>query len=522
MMRITTFMLFNQFANSLNKNLSKLGIVQQQLSSGKRLTKTSDDVIAARGAMAYKVSLSEIEQFNRNIDQGISTIAISENKMRAATDIINRVRELSVSESSDTSTAETRRITSFEVQNLYNELLDIANTKVQDKYIFSGFLTDTQPFNSSGSYVGDTGALEIFTGDGIKTRINITGDTAFSDNTKYVSADLTGETLSGNIRITAGSGTPLYLDTADVFSSATPEEIRDTINAPMSGSYDSTVPETVGTGTLTLQAGTGSPVTLTVTNANDEPSQIRDAINALNMGIEAGIFTDAAGNERLFFRPTTPGDAFSIEVSDSDGDDTDMTGLSALSHTYLKSNLTSNALGIEAFVINDSTSKRLLFAPNVPNTSYTIEVDENNNGNFADAADIDTAAPDGLALLYHASSATTNLNNSISFFSVVDHFKNSLVNNDAAGIRGSIFLLDGVIDSLVSTTADAGSRYKYLENQKNQLLDTEVAYRGSLAVLEDADIAKSAMEMTKIQSSLEAMRISSVKSLSQSLFDFLG
>jgi flagellin-like hook-associated protein FlgL len=97
-----------------------------------------------------------------------------------------------------------------------------------------------------------------------------------------------------------------------------------------------------------------------------------------------------------------------------------------------------------------------------------------------------------------------------------------LLNNDAAGIRGSIHLFDGVLDSLVNTTADVGSRFKYLDDQKNRLLDSEIQYRESRAIFEDADIAQVALEMTKIQTSLEAMRISSIKSLSQSLFDFLG
>lgn len=502
-------MLFNQFTNSLSKNLSKLGKSQVQLSSGKRLTKPSDDVIAARGAMAYKVSINKIDQFNRNIDEGMSMLGLTEIQLSASRNILNRARELAVAESNDTSTGDTREMTSYEIQNLFNELISIGNTKLKNRHIFSGYLSSTQAFDTSGVYQGDTNNLEVYISDGIKTGINITGDTAFSDNTKYISADLTGEILSGNIRITEGSGTPLYLDTGDAFTNASPEEIRDTINAPMTGFYDSSVSETIGTGTLTLKAGTGSPVTLTVDGTNNTPALLRNAINALNMGIEAGIFTDAAGNERLFFRPTTAGEAFTIEVSnDGDGEDTDSNGLSALLHTDLQSNLTATALGVEAFVINDTAGKRLLFAPTTPNTSYSITVSD------SDGNDTDTS---GLSRI-----ASTNLTGSISFFMIIDHMKNSLASNDTAGIQGSIFLLDGALDSNINTTADAGSRLKYLDDQKDRLEDNELSYRQSLSILEDADIAEVALEITKIQSTLEAMRISSLRSLSQSLFDFLA
>jgi len=517
-MRITTFMLFNQFTSSLSKKLSDMAKVQEQLSSGKRLTKPSDDIIATRGALAYTVSINEIEQFNRNIDEGISTLGNTENQLNSVNNLINRAREIAVSESNDTATAATRRVSSYEAQNLFNQLLDIGNAKLKDKYLFSGFLSGTKPFNTSGTYMGDSGNLEIYIANGLKAGINITGDTAFSDTTKQVS-DVLGNTAGmGTLRITTGSNNPVTIPIKDTATDASPEEVRDAINAPMSGFY--AVADTIGTGTLTLRAG-GSPVTLTVDASNNTPALLRDAINALNMGIEAGLATDTVSGEvRLFFRPTTPGTPLSINVSgDGDGDNKDTNGLSALLHTDLQSNLSTNALGIEAFVINDTAGKRMLFDSTTPNTSFTIEVDEDNNGSFADAADTDTT---GLSRIYHDPSASTNLTGSISFFTVLAHFKNSLANNDAAGIRGSIYLFDGVLDSLVNTTADVGSRFKYLEEQRDRLLDNKVQYLENRSVLEDADITQAAMEMTKIQTSLEAMRIASLQSLSQSLFDFLG
>jgi len=517
-MRITTFMLFNQFSNSLSKNLSQLAKVQQQLSSGKRLTKPSDDIIAARGAMAYKVSIGEVEQFSRNIDTGTSMLGNTENQLRSTNSLINRAREIAISESNDTATAATRSMSSYEVENIFDELLDIGNAKLNGKYLFSGFSTSTQPFNASGTYMGDSGSLEIYIASGIKTGINITGDSAFSDTTKQLSEVLGSTAGMGVLRITAGSGNPVSIPIKDAATDASPEEVRDAINAPMSAYYDIT--DTIGTGTLTLRAGTGTPVSLTVDSSNNTPALLRDAINTLNMGIEARLATDTvSGQVRLFFRPTTAGEPISIDVSgDGDGNNKDTSGLSALLHADLKSNLTVNALGIEAFVINDTAGKRMLFDSTTPNTSFTIEVDEGNDGSFADAADTDTS---GLSRIYHDPSTATNLTNSISFYMVLDHFKNSLSNNDDAGIRGSIYLFDGVLDSLVNTTADVGSRLKYMEEQKDRLLDNEIQYQESKSVLEDADIAQVALEMTKIQTALEAMRISSLKSLSQSLFDFL-
>jgi flagellin-like hook-associated protein FlgL len=412
-------------------------------------------------------------------------------------------------------------MTSYEVQNLFNELIDIGNTKLKNRYIFSGYLTDTRAYSTVGAYQGDSNNISTYISEGITSKINVTGDSAFSDSTKYISDDLTSETLTGSLSIVTGSNNAVIIPgSAYAFAAATPEAIRDTINAPMSDWY-ATAATTVGAGTLRVKIGNTDPVNVTVAAA-DTVSDVVTALNAVT-GLTAGLAyetTEAAGSRvKIFIRPTTSGDPVSIEIaSDADLDDNDDNGLSALLHTDVKSNLTENAIGIEAMVINDSSTKRLLFDPVVANTTYTIAVDEDGDGTFSEAAEIDTT---GLSQLYHVSSATTNLNNSISFHMVLDHLRISMANNDSIGIRQSIKLLDGSMDGLLNVTADVGSRYKYLEDQKNRLEDNTLSYRQNLSSLEDADIAEVAMKITKIQTALEAMRISSMKSLQQSLFDFL-
>ncbi len=519
MNRITAFMLYNQFSKSMSSNLSSLNTVQQQLSTGKQLTQPSDDVVALRGAMAYKVSINNLEQYDKNLDEGISMLSLTESSLSSSTNLLNRARELALAESNDTSTSDTKLVTAYEVRNLLSEMVDLGNTKLKDKYIYSGYMSKTQTFSSTGTYQGDSNNIDIFIGDGIKSRMNVTGDVAFSDTTKLVTGSLP-TTMSGNIRITSDAGTPYYLKAGDVFANATPEAVRDTINAPMTRNY--LTADTVGEGTLTLKAGSGNATTLQVA-ATDTLTDVRANINALNMGITAGIFTDGA-NERLFFKPTTTGEGISIEVSDIDGNDIDTSGLSELLHTELKSNLTENALGVEALIFDDGTNnKKMVMEATPANTTFTIEVDENDNGNFGDPDDIDTVTPDGLALLYHQSSAVSNLaGNSISFFSIMQHFDNALSTNDREGIQASILFMDGALNSVVNTTADVGSRLKYFQDQQVRLEDNGFSFKKSLSLLEDADIAASAMELTKIQTTLEAMRIASVKNLTQSLFDFLG
>ncbi len=512
MNRITSFMLFNQFSKSMSHNLSSLSTVQEQLSSGKKITQPSDDVVALRGAMAYKVSINNLEQYDRNLDEGISRLSMTESTISSSTNILNRVRELAVSESNDTATSDTRLVTAFEVRNLFNEMLDLSNTQLKDKYIFSGYMSNTQSFSAAGAYQGDSNDVDVYIGDGITSKTNVTGDDVFFDTTKLVTDNITTP-MSGTLTITSG-GNPVTLPIKDGATNATPEEIRDTINAPMSGYYAPAA--SIGAGKLTFQVGSRAVQTIDVDAAtlNDTVSTLATYINSNVTGIEARVATDTVTlEERLYFRPTTTGEGFSIDVDDDDGNDINTSGLSALLHTDVKSNLTSNALGIEALVLDDGTNKRMILESVPASQTFSITVADGDGGN---------ADNTGLSMLHHTTATSNMTGNTISFFSVMQHFDNALSTNNREGIQSSILFMDGAINSVVKTIADVGSRLKYFEDQQVRGDDNGLLFKKSLSVLEDADIAASAMELAKIQTTLEAMRISAVRNLTQSLFDFMG
>lgn len=100
----------------------------------------------------------------------------------------------------------------------------------------------------------------------------------------------------------------------------------------------------IGTGTLTLQLGTynqtgntftpqsgSSPVNITINSSNDTLGGIAAAINSASAGVTASVVTDNSGS-RLVLSSSNTGaaNAFSLTVADSDGNNTDMSGLSQL------------------------------------------------------------------------------------------------------------------------------------------------------------------------------------------------
>lgn len=100
----------------------------------------------------------------------------------------------------------------------------------------------------------------------------------------------------------------------------------------------------VGEGTIRIELGTWAGTTFTPktgTTALDisvgppakSLAEVRDMINAANAGITATVLTDATG-ARLVFRSTATGveNGFKVSITDTDGNNVDTSGLSALAY----------------------------------------------------------------------------------------------------------------------------------------------------------------------------------------------
>jgi flagellar hook-associated protein 2 len=97
----------------------------------------------------------------------------------------------------------------------------------------------------------------------------------------------------------------------------------------------------IGTGSLSIEIGSwsdgsfnpggGTPVSVVIEEGKDSLANIAAAINKAGAGVTATVLKDASG-ERLLMQSTATGEVngFRISVADTDGDDTDATGLSRL------------------------------------------------------------------------------------------------------------------------------------------------------------------------------------------------
>lgn len=202
MIRISSHQIFSGGVNRLQDLNSQLNQTQQQLSTGKRVNKPSDDPVAAARILQLDQELGRTETFQRNTNLAETRLQQEESTLGSMVDVVQRVRELTVQAGNGSLSANDRQSLASEMRQRLEQLASQANTRdASGEHIFSGFQGNTPAFarNVSGDWVyqGDEGQRELEIDDGIKVAISDHGKGLFSD-VPSARATFFAEASSGN------------------------------------------------------------------------------------------------------------------------------------------------------------------------------------------------------------------------------------------------------------------------------------------------------------------------------------
>ncbi len=189
-MRITSFTIFNQLTRSLASNLRNMSRWSNMLATGKKINSPSDDVSGMMKAMDYKVSINELEQYKRNIDEAEAHLSFADTTMSSVANALTRARELTIQASTDTQDTDARAAAAEEIAELRDQILSLANSKYRNRYIFSGYKTDTQSFDAGFNYQGDSGKINVMIDRNATMAINIPGDQIFGSGATSIMGTL--------------------------------------------------------------------------------------------------------------------------------------------------------------------------------------------------------------------------------------------------------------------------------------------------------------------------------------------
>jgi flagellar hook-associated protein 3 FlgL len=181
--RITNQMISRSVLADLNDVSTRLAKTQEQMSSGKQITRPSDDPYGTSRALTLRSDVAGTQQYQRNVGEAVAWQNITDAALSSINDAVQRARELTIQAASDSAGQAARSSAADEIDQLIESIKGEANASYGGRYVFAGTATGTQPYAVGGadSYAGDAGTVAREIGPGVSVQVNVLGQSLLGD-----------------------------------------------------------------------------------------------------------------------------------------------------------------------------------------------------------------------------------------------------------------------------------------------------------------------------------------------------
>jgi flagellar hook-associated protein 3 FlgL len=185
--RITSSMTTRSVLSDLNRIAAQQDLTRRQMSSGKAITKPSDDPYGAARAMSLRTDLAGVKQHQRNVDEAQSWMSATSTTLSSITDLAQKARELTVQGATDTLPQSGRDAIADQIDQLIAGMKQEGNATYDGRYVLGGSRTNTPPYDATltrtdpsvatnDAYSGDAASQLREIGPGVTLAVNVHGD----------------------------------------------------------------------------------------------------------------------------------------------------------------------------------------------------------------------------------------------------------------------------------------------------------------------------------------------------------
>lgn len=501
-MRVTEKMFYNSFIGNLNRGNRQLLESQERAGTGKKINRPSDDPVGMARVLNFRASLNRIETFTQNIVRGDSLLDLTDTSLESVGNLLDRAKEIALAQANATASPEERAAAAEEVETLFDQLVQIANTTLNGRYIFGGFKSALPPFSTEGSYQGDGGSTRIKIDAGIEAPLNIRGsDFLVTDLNPAVEgvtplADLNGGVgvSAGSLRITDRAGNQA---TIDVTGMATVQEVLDAINAAAGIQVTAGLSQTK-TG-LALSDGHASPT------QNLKVEEVGGGESALDLGILAD----------------RPGDISGTDLNPALSRSTRISALRAGAGLPLGSIQIVNGANEATLDLSAAQSVgEILDLIDQAGLSVSAGLNQARTALVATSTD-----PTSTAVVKEVGSGSTaadlGLGGGNDILGTLSRLKEALKRNEPEAIRNLLEQIEDGLDQTLALRTRVGVRQNQLEETHQRLGGLEMDLTTFLSEVEDADVLEVYSHLSLQKTTLEGLVAAAARVTRPSLLDFL-
>lgn len=328
--RISFTQISSRILDRIFANYGKLEGIQEQLATGKKINKASDNPVNASQSMQLRSELDQFGSFQRNINDGLAYLGTVDSTLSTATNLYQSLRENAIQASNDTNSAESRFYIGQEVRGMFDQMVALSNTAFKGEYVFSGTNSQVAPYemrngasnvvNGAGALTGDMNYLGVGTPmDLIDKNVTDSKDTITSNanpllvvpgtvrvnglqegtdyTMDYIKGQITFNSAAATAAVASGTATITYSwlrrnekDLDGTINREIEEGVKAKINTTATDVYGSkTDPNGAWEAMINLMEGT----------MNNKPDKIRTSLDQLDISMKRQLTAQSANGARV-------------------------------------------------------------------------------------------------------------------------------------------------------------------------------------------------------------------------------
>lgn len=140
----------------LNRTVERMLKTQTDLTTSVRIHRPSDDPGGTARLLSLKSYVNRTERYQKNVEDGVHWIIATESALNDVIDAITETDSVLMQASNDTLGETERRILAGQMQDMLQHMVNLANQKLADRYLFGGTNNDTAPFTISDEIEDET------------------------------------------------------------------------------------------------------------------------------------------------------------------------------------------------------------------------------------------------------------------------------------------------------------------------------------------------------------------------------
>lgn len=467
--RPTQGRIFALVQDGISSNTAKLIRAQEQASSGKRIVRASDDPVGTSVALSLRRQLGAIESFVSSTSSARPEVEQASARLQEGSGVIAEIRSLMIQGMNGALNERDRSAIASQIELLEGQLLDIANTRSGDSYLFAGTATDVQPFQevtvngvTEVRYMGNEERQRVLTSRGAEVVLNVTGEEVFGNyaytDTSY--GRVTG--IASGTTADSGSGYEELIVRQDGTSGTMGQGLA------LAGGADTLVGDQTLTVSAagTIQLGSGDPIAI--------PASLPSSLAVMDEN-GARVTVDMSGWTGADFSTTVTGAASlsldGVTFTPATLTETDL---------RLQNATTGSVLHVNTTGLTRSGSELVTFE-GTPNIFDSIR------GVVADLR-----MPDGTDRI-------------------------DLIER----MQARLGELDRSQDDLLIGLGKLGAASQRIEVSATRLEDLRVTVEGLVSNVEDADFAEVALDLQRAEQTLQLAQATGARLMQQTLLNFL-